>query len=58
MRKLSSEELDHYRAPFLEPEHRQSMVAFAMTMPVNGANPDAFGAAEKDQAWLAETVLS
>lgn len=57
VRKLSSEELDHYRAPFLVHENRESMVQFAMIMPVNGGNPDSFGAAQKDQAWLAETDL-
>ncbi len=57
VRKLSSEELDYYRAPFLKAEDRQSMVDFAMMMPVKGANPDSSGAAEKDQAWLAETDL-
>ena len=57
VRKLTPKELGYYAAPFQKPQDRQSMVSFAMMMPVKGANPYSSGAAEKDQAWLAETEL-
>ena len=57
IRKLSPKELECYAAPFRNPEDRQSMVSFAMMMPVKGANPYSSEAAEKDQAWLKETDL-
>jgi haloalkane dehalogenase len=55
VRTLSSEEMDHYRAPFLTQEDRLSMLELAKIMPVKGFSPDSYEAAEKDQAWLAET---
>ena len=57
IRTLSQEEMDHYRAPFRDVASRESMLEFAKLVPVKNASPYSHGAAEDDQAWLAQTEV-
>lgn len=57
VRELSLVEMNQYRAPFLTPEDRLALLELGKLMPVKDFSPESFEAAEKDQAWLAETEI-
>jgi haloalkane dehalogenase len=55
-RTLTSEELDTYRAPFIEPAHRLPTLAWPREIPINGTPPDVVRRVEAYDTWLERSV--
>jgi len=56
-RQLSDREMKHYRAPFLEPRHRESTWRFPNELPIAGEPADVYAMATAYETWLLETDL-
>ncbi len=57
VRGLTDEEMDHYRAPFLDPASRKPMLVFPNQLPIEGHPADVVAAAEAYMAWLASSKV-
>ena len=58
IRKLSDEEMAHYRRPFLNPgEDRRPTLTWPRELPIDGRNPEATAAAADYAAWLARSEV-
>jgi haloalkane dehalogenase len=57
VRSLTTDEMDAYRAPFLEPAFREPLYRFPNDLPIAGAPVDIWAMAQAYQAWLFETDL-
>jgi haloalkane dehalogenase len=55
MRKLTGEEMQAYREPFLEPSSREPLYRFPNELPIAGVPADTWAMAEAYHAWLFET---
>jgi haloalkane dehalogenase len=55
-RTLSDEELDHYRAPFVNPgESRRPMLSWPRNLPIDGEPADVVAVVNDYSSWLAES---
>ena len=54
-RKLSKEEMTHYRAPFLDQESRKPMLSFPRELPIEGANAENAAVINNYNKWLTTT---
>ena len=57
MRRLTDEEMNAYRAPFLDPASREPVYRFPNELPIAGAPADTWAMAQAYQAWLLETEI-
>lgn len=57
LRKLTVEEMDAYRAPYLEPPSRLPTLAWPRQLPIEGEPKDVVGIIEDSAAWLAESQI-
>ena len=57
VRKLTPEEMDAYRKPFLEPASREPVYQFPNALPFAGAPADTWAMAQAYEAWLLETDI-
>jgi haloalkane dehalogenase len=57
VRALSQEEMDAYRAPFLDVAAREPLYRFPNDLPIAGAPADIWAMAQAYQEWLFETEL-
>lgn len=57
LRSLSEEEMQVYRAPFLDPASREPIYRFPNELPIAGAPADTWAMAEAYHAWLLETDI-
>lgn len=57
VRTLSEAEMTAYRAPFLEPKHRESTWRFPNELPIAGEPVDVYTMAAAYERWLLETDL-
>ena len=57
LRKLTGEEMDTYRRPFLDPATREPIYRFPNELPIAGAPLDVWAMASAYQAWLLETEI-
>jgi len=55
LRQLTSEEMTHYRRPFLEPASREPVWRLPNEIPIEGKPADVLEIAQKYIAWLLET---
>ena len=55
LRKLSEEEMNAYRAPFLERDARRPMLAFPRDIPMEGEPPDVVARAVEYSDWLSRS---
>jgi haloalkane dehalogenase len=55
LRKLSSEEMDAYRAPFPTPESRVPVLRWPRELPLGGEPADVVGIVKENERWLAES---
>jgi haloalkane dehalogenase len=57
IRCLNSEEMEHYRSPFLEPgEGRRPTLSFPRNLPLDGEPPDAVETIAENAKWMALSV--
>ncbi len=56
-RKLSQQEMTHYRKPFLEEESRKPMLSFPRELPIAGANPKNAAIINNYNKWLRTTKV-
>ena len=57
IRSLTSEEMEHYRSPFLEPgEGRRPTLSFPRNLPLDGEPPDAVQTIAENAKWMALRV--
>jgi len=54
---LAEEEMQHYRAPFLEPESREPVFRFPNEIPIAGEPKEVYEMAERYQEWLLESEV-
>lgn len=52
---LTENEMEHYRAPFLDPSSREPLYRWANELPIEGKPADVYAIAEKYHAWLFES---
>jgi len=57
VRPLSDAEMKEYRAPFLEPKHREPTWRFPNELPIAGEPVDVYAMATAYEQWLLETDL-
>ena len=57
VRTLTDDEMDAYRAPFLDPATREPVYRFPNELPIAGAPADVWAMAQAYTAWLIETEL-
>ena len=58
LRKLTAEEMEHYRRPFLEPgESRRPTLTWPRQIPLEGEPADVVAIAQKYSEWLAQSPL-
>ncbi|MFQ5699865.1 MAG: haloalkane dehalogenase [Myxococcota bacterium] len=57
LRKLSDEEMDHYRAPFRDPAHRKPMWRWPNEIPIGGEPADMHEVIVTYNRWLQESPL-
>jgi haloalkane dehalogenase len=57
LRTLSTQEMDAYRAPFLERERRRTTLMWARELPVEGEPGDVVAVVEAYGAWLATSAM-
>lgn len=57
VRPLSSEEMDHYRRPFLLTESREPVYRFPNELPIEGQPADVWSIAQAYMSWLLESEL-
>ena len=57
VRTLTDEEMDAYRAPFLDPASREPLYRFPNELPIAGAPADTWAMAQAYQAWLLDTDI-
>lgn len=57
VRELSEEEMNHYRAPFLDPASRKPLYQWPNEIPVGGDPADVHEAVATYNAWLQETDI-
>jgi haloalkane dehalogenase len=57
VRKLSEEEMNHYREPFKEPGSRKVVWRWANELPIEGEPKDVVSAVESYNRWLRQTDL-
>lgn len=57
VRKMTEAEMDHYRAPFLDPPTREPLYRFPNEIPIQGSPADVWAMAEKYHAWLLASDL-
>lgn len=57
VRPLSDVEMKEYRAPFLEPKHREPTWRFPNELPIAGEPVDVYAMATAYEQWLLETDL-
>jgi haloalkane dehalogenase len=55
LRKMSAEEMDEYRRPFVEPEHRRPTLTWPREIPIEGQPADVTAIVADYAAWLAES---
>ncbi|MCJ1453932.1 hypothetical protein MMC28_004281 [Mycoblastus sanguinarius] len=51
-RGLTEKEMEHYRAPYLEPSTREPLYRWANEVPIEGKPADVYAIAEQYHAWL------
>jgi haloalkane dehalogenase len=56
-RGLTSTEMEHYRAPFLNKETRQPMLSFPNDLPIEGQPPDVVSTVESYMKWLSASPV-
>ena len=52
VRSLTEKEMEHYRAPFLEPSSREPIYRWPNEVPIEGKPADVYAIAEEYHAWL------
>ena len=57
VRKLSEEEMEHYRAPYKDPASRKPVLVWPRELPVEGDPRDVEEVVERYHSWLLETDL-
>ena len=57
IRQFTAEEMNHYRAPFLDPAHRQPVYRWPNEVPIAGAPADVHNIVASYNQWLQETDL-
>ena len=57
VRGLTEKEMEHYRAPFLEPSSRKPLYRWANEVPIESEPADVYAIAEKFHAWLLESEV-
>jgi len=57
IRTLSQTELDHYRKPFLNPAHRESLYEMSKIFPIAGNPPEVYKAVEEYNSWLLDNEV-
>lgn len=57
VRALTEKEMEHCRAPFLEPASREPLYRWANEVPIEGKPADVYAIAEKYHAWLLESEV-
>ncbi len=57
VRKLSEEEMDHYREPFRKPDSRKPVWRWPNELPIEGDPPDVVETVERYNRWLQQTDL-
>lgn len=57
VRDLTEEEMNHYRAPYLEPASREPLFRFPNEIPIGGEPADVHEAAVQYHEWLKQTEL-
>jgi len=57
VRKLTPEEMDAYRRPFLDPADREPVYRFPNELPIAGAPADVWAMAQAYHGWLLETEI-
>jgi haloalkane dehalogenase len=57
LRKMSPDEMDEYRRPFVEPEHRRPTLTWPREIPIEGQPADVTAIVADYAAWLAESDI-
>ena len=57
IRDLSDEEMNEYRRPFVEPEHRRPTLTWPRQIPLGGEPPDVVAIAQHYSEWLSESDI-
>lgn len=57
LRQLSEDEMNVYRAPFLDPESRKPTLAFPRQLPIAGEPPEIIELIEESATWLAQSPV-
>ncbi len=57
VRALSEKEMEHYRAPYLEPVDREPVYRWPNEVPIEGKPTDVYAIAETYHAWLLKTDI-
>ena len=57
VRALTEQEMDYYRAPYLNPNNREAVYRFPNEAPIEGEPADVYAIVEKYHRWLLENEL-